>query len=140
MISWIATVALVAGSGAYAQDPKPVAGIPVNYDESKVGAYTLPDPLAMANGKRVRDATTWSEKRRPEIVKLFEENEYGRAPGRPADMSFDVFEKAGSAFEGKATRRQITIYFSADKTGPKADVLLYLPAQTKKPVPVLLNV
>src|SRR6478672_9744814 len=138
MISWIATVALVAGSGAYAQDPKPVAGIPVNYDESKVGAYTLPDPLAMANGKRVRDARTWFEKRRPEIVKLFEDNEYGRAPGRPADMSFDVFEKDTLAFDGKALRRQVTVRFTKDPAGPKVDLLIYVPAAARKPVPLLL--
>ena len=38
--------------------PKPspdvVAGIPVNYDEAKVGTYTLPDPLTLNNGKPVR--------------------------------------------------------------------------------------
>src|ERR1017187_10399472 len=61
-----------------------VAGIPVNYDEALVGNYTLPDPLVLANGKPVRDAKTWNEKRRPETVRLFEENEYARAPGRPA--------------------------------------------------------
>ena len=68
-----------------AAPPTEVAGIPVNYDEAKVGSYTLPDPLVLANGKAVRDAKTWNEQRRPEIVRLFEENEYGRAPGRPAD-------------------------------------------------------
>jgi len=46
----------------------------VNYDEALVGNYTLPDPLVLANGKPVRDAKTWNEKRRPEIVHLFEEN------------------------------------------------------------------
>lgn len=116
-----------------------VANIPVNYTEAKVGDYTLPDVLKLANGQRVRDAATWYEKRRPEIVKLFEENEYGRSPGRPADMSFDVFEKAGPAFGGKATRRQVTIYFSKDKAGPQMDLLIYLPAGAGKPVPLLLN-
>ena len=43
----------------------------------------------LANGKPVRDAKTWMQTRRPEIVKLFEENEYGRVPGKPAGMSFD---------------------------------------------------
>ena len=38
--------------------PKIVAGIPVNYDEALVGKYTLPDPLLLANGKRVTDAKT----------------------------------------------------------------------------------
>ena len=115
------------------------AGIPVNYTEAKVGNYTLPDPLKLANGSRVTDAKAWFEKRRPEIVKLFEENQYGRMPGRPAGMSFDVFDKGTPAFDGKAIRRQITVYFSKDKSGPKMDLLLYLPANSEKPVPVLLN-
>jgi hypothetical protein len=116
-----------------------VANIPVNYTEAKVGSYTLPDPLKLADGRPVRDAATWFEKRRPEIVKLFEENEYGRSPGRPADMSFDVFDKATPAFDGKATRRQVTIYFSKDKAGSQMDLLIYLPAGAGKPVPLLLN-
>jgi hypothetical protein len=116
--------------------PSEVAGIPVNYDETKVGTYTLPDPLVLADGKPVRDAKTWIEKRRPEIVRLFEDNQYGRSPGRPAGMTFDVFEKGTLAFDGKAIRRQVTVHFSADK---KMDLLIYLPAHAGKPVPFLLN-
>src|SRR5215510_4337121 len=99
-----------------------VAGIPVNYDESRVGDYALPDPLKLNNGAPASDAKTWLQKRRPEILRLFEENQFGRGPGRPAGMSFDVFDKGTSAFDGKATRRQVTIYFSADKSGPKMDL------------------
>ncbi len=117
-----------------------VAGIPVNYDEAKVGSYTLPDPLVLSNGKRVNDAKTWMEKRRPEIVRLFEENQFGQSPGRPAGMSFDVFDKGTPAFDGKALRRQATIYFSSNKSGPKMDLLIYLPANATKPVPLLLNI
>jgi hypothetical protein len=116
-----------------------VANIPVNYTEAKVGQYTLPEVLKLADGSPVRDAATWFEKRRPEIVRLFEENQYGRSPGRPADMTFEVFEKATPAFQGKAIRRQVTIYFSKDKAGPKMDLLIYLPAGAGKPVPLLLN-
>jgi len=123
-----------------ADPPKVVAGIPVNYDEALVGDYILPDPLVLANGKPVKDAKTWITKRRPEIVKLFEANQYGRAPGRPAAMSFDVFDKGTPAFDGKALRRQVTVYFSADKAGPKMDLLVYLPAGATKPVPLLLNI
>src|SRR5579859_3260315 len=54
-----------------------------NYDEAKVPAYTLPDPLRLQNGERVRDAATWFHERRPEVVKLFETQMYGKAPGRP---------------------------------------------------------
>jgi hypothetical protein len=117
--------------------PSEVAGIPVNYDEAKVGTYTLPDPLVLADGSPVRDAKTWAERRRPEIVALFEENQYGRSPGRPAGITFDVFDKGTPAFEGKAIRRQVTVQFSADK---KMDLLLYLPAHSQKPVPFLLYI
>ena len=119
--------------------PTNVAGIPVNYDESRVGTYTLPDPLMLAEGRKVRDANEWYKKRRPEIVRLFEENQFGRSPGRPADMSFDVFDKDTPALDGKAIRRQVTIYFSRNKSGPKTDLLIYLPANARKPVPLFLN-
>ena len=136
-------VITLSACAAMGQADKPpaavVAGIPVNYDEARVGSYTLPDPLLLANGKPVRDAKTWNEKRRAEIVRLFEENQYGRSPGRPAAMSFDVFDKGTPAFDGKGTRRQVTIYFSADKAGPKMDLLVYVPANATGPVPLLLN-
>jgi hypothetical protein len=119
--------------------PTNVAGIPVNYDEARVGTYTLPDPLMLADGKPVRDANTWFKKRRPEIVRLFEQNQFGRSPGRPADMSFEVFDKGTPALDGKATRRQVTIYFSRDHAGPKMDLLIYLPAAARQPVPLFLN-
>ena len=118
--------------------PSEVAGIPVNYVEEKTGTFQLPDPLVLANGKAVKDAKTWMEKRRPEIVRLFEENQYGKTPGRPAGMSFDVFDKGTPAMGGNAIRKQVTIYFSADKNGPKEDMVIYLPPDTRKPVPLLL--
>jgi hypothetical protein len=118
--------------------PRVNAGIPINYDEALVGTYQLPDPLKMDNGKPVRNARVWTEKRRPEIVHLFEENQYGRAPGRPADMSFDVFDTGTPAMDGKAIRKQVTIYFSKDKNGPKEDLVVYVPAGAAKPVPLLL--
>ena len=140
----IFVLAILAVGAAVGQADRPpaavVAGIPVNYDEAKVGTYTLPDPLLLADGKPVRDAKTWNEKRRAEIVRLFEENQYGRAPGRPAAMSFDVFDKGTPALDGKAIRRQVTIYFSADKAGPKMDLLVYVPANAAGPVPLLLNI
>ena len=57
-----------------------------NSDEAKVPAYTLPDPLLMNNGSRVRNAADWRERRRPEILHLFEQHVYGRSPGRPKTM------------------------------------------------------
>jgi (4-O-methyl)-D-glucuronate---lignin esterase len=55
-------------------------------------------------------------------------------------MSFDVFDKGTPSLDGKAIRRQITIYFTADKKGPKLDLLEYLPATATEPVPLLLTI
>ncbi len=124
--------------------PKPspdvVAGIPVNYDEAKVGSYSLPDALTLNNGKPVRDVGTWYSKRRPEIVEMFETQQYGRAPGRPAGESFEVVDKGTPALNGKAIRKQITIYLNKDKTGPTIDLLIYLPAAATKPVPMFFSI
>lgn len=129
---------------AEAQGQKPandvVAGIPVNYDESKAGTYTLPDPLVMANGRKVKNARQWFKKRRPEIVALFEEHQYGKVPPRPADLSFNVFDKGTPALNGAAIRKQVTVYFTKDTSSHKMDILIYIPANATKPVPVFFNV
>jgi hypothetical protein len=113
-IAALASTLLLSACAARAQNaPRTeVAGIPVNYDESRVGNYSLPDPLTLNNAAKVRDAKTWKQKRRPEIVRLFEENQFGGSPGRPDGMSFDVFDKGAPALEGKALRKQVTVYLS----------------------------
>ena len=121
-------------------NPTDVAGIPVNYDEAKVGSYTLADPLVLNNGKPVRDAKTWFAKRRPEIVELFESQQYGRAPGRPTGESFEITDKGTMALDGKAIRKRIKIHLSKDPSAPNIDLLVYLPAKATKPVPLLLSI
>ena len=120
--------------------PAVVAGIPANYDEAKVGTYTLPDPLVLNNGKRVMDAKTWVAKRRPEIVAMFEEQQFGRAPGRPVDERFEVLDQGTLALGGKALRKQITIHLVKDPAAPVIHLLMYTPADAKKPVPLLLAI
>ncbi len=134
----VACCLMVAGSTS-AQNKDTVAGIPVNYDESKVGDYkaTLPDALTLQNGKKVQNAKEWYRKRRPEILKLFEENQYGKWPAKKPKLRYDVSQDYG--LEGSAVRKQVTIYFSKDNGGPRVDVLIYLPKDANGPVPLLLN-
>lgn len=100
--------------------PKPapgvVARIAVNYDEAKVGTYTLPDPLKLDNGTRVRSAKIWFAKRRPQIEQIFMTQQFGRDPGRPRSESFDVTDAGTPALNGKAIRKQVTIRLSKDET------------------------
>jgi hypothetical protein len=117
-----------------------VAGIPVNYNESLAGTFTLPDPLIFSDGKKVNNSRQWYKERRPQIISLFEEFEYGRLPGVPKDLKFDVFDKGTPALNGKAIRKQVTVYFTKDTSDYKMDILIYLPAGAQKPVPVFFNV
>lgn len=110
-----------------------------NYDEDKVPEYVLPDPLTLNNGTKVRDAKTWHDKRRPEIVRLFQEQVYGKAPGRPEDMNFKITSVKKDARGGKVTRKEITIYFTGSLEGPRMGLLLYIPNNIKKPVPAFLG-
>jgi len=117
-----------------------VAGIPVNYDEAKVGTYTLPDPLTLGNGQKVTSKEVWIAQRRPELYRLFEITQFGKSPSKPTSLSFNVFDGGTPVFGGKVVRKQVTIYFTEDTTDHKVDVLFYLPANVKQPVPLLLNI
>jgi len=132
----------VCNSAVSGQNPPAavVAGIPVSYDESLTGTYTMPDPLVLLDGKAVKNAETWYKERRPEILRLIEENQYGRVPEAPKEMAFNVFDKGTPALEGKALRKQVTIYFTKDTSNYKMDLLIYLPANSAKAVPLFLNV
>jgi hypothetical protein len=110
-----------------------------NYDERKVPAYTLPDPLATTAGKRVTTAREWERVRRPEILRLFEENMFGRSPGRPPGMTFEPLSIRRGALNETAVRKEIAVYLNGKKDGPRMDILLYLPASAKSKVPVFLG-
>lgn len=134
-LSSIAAILLAAVASPVVADEPP----PVNYDESKVPQYTLPDPLMMADGRKVADADTWRRQRRPEILRLFETHVYGKSPGRPSGMTFHVDSADQNALGGKAIRKQINVRFTRDPDGPSMDILLYLPRGAKTPPPVFLG-
>ena len=122
----VAGLILFAGT-AYSQE--------VNYDESKVGTYTLEDPLRFANGKKVRNAKDW-ELRRQEILEIFQSEMFGRIP----DASPIYLEKLeeGPTLGGYATRRQIRMWFNEEHTGTKVDWLIVTPNFVEGPCPTIM--
>jgi hypothetical protein len=104
------------------------APVPANLDESKVPPYVLPDPLVAADGTQVRDAATWRNLRRPELLELLAENVYGRTPGgRPAAMHAEMKAVDPAALGGQATRKEVTVWFAAGRAGPSLHLLVYQP-------------
>ncbi len=110
-----------------------------NYDESKVPNYSLPDVLTLKNGQKVRDARSWREKRRPEILEMYRGEVFGRNPSKTPKLNYEIFSIDHKALGGKAVRKQVTVYFTEKTDGPKMDILIYLPAAAQKPVPVFLS-
>ena len=75
-------------------------------------------------------------------LRLFEANVYGRTPRNRLSPVVDSLSPDTAVFDGKATRRQVRIWFADGKDakkGPKMDLLLYVPTGVKKPVPAFLG-
>src|SRR3954466_14891475 len=89
------------------------------YDESKVPRYTLPDPLVMRSGEKVRDGKMWTSRRRPEILSIYETEVFGRSPARPSRLNYEVASVDRQALGGKAVRKIVTVYFGEKTTEPK---------------------
>jgi len=108
-----------------------------NYDESKVPRYTLPDPLTMADGTKVTAARAWPA-RRAEILTIFQTQMYGKMPGRPKGLAFKAASVETKALGGKAVRKQVAVTFLPGGTGPRMEILIYLPTAVKRPVPLFV--
>jgi hypothetical protein len=116
----------------------PLWGQKVNYDEAKVPEYVLPDPLRTRDGGKVTTPEQWWKEQRPRILRLFEENVYGKVPGQLPHISYKVRESNTNALGGKAVRKQVTVLFTGDEQGPAMDLLIYIPNDVKKPVAAFL--
>jgi len=114
-----------------------------NYDEALANPYpSLPDPLMLNDGRRVTSAKVWWDERRPQLVKMFEDEVYGHVPPNVPKVTWTV----------KATDRELVGFnpvIAKDLVGMvdnSADpaikvnlrLTLVLPANAKGPVPVLL--
>ncbi|WP_206107932.1 dienelactone hydrolase family protein [Paludisphaera rhizosphaerae] len=82
---------------------------PINYRESEVVAYKLPDVLLCEDGTRVSSPEAWERKRRPETLELFRKLVYGRTPAKPSEVRFEVVERDPKAMDGQATRKRVRI-------------------------------
>ena len=109
------------------------------FNENKVPKYTLPDPLTFLDDTKVSNKKIWFNKRRSEILKLFNENVYGKMPGNPDKFSFELKLIKKNALAGKATLKEITISLEKNKKVITLNVLIFLPNSQKKPYPTLVG-
>ncbi|SFH80268.1 glucuronyl esterase domain-containing protein [Planctomicrobium piriforme] len=110
---------------------------PTHTDEAQVPAYTLPDPLKFADGSAVSSAKDWTERRRPQLLELFAEQMFGKAPPAPKSVKTRTLSEK-DVFGGTAIRKEIEVTLVEQPTPVTMTILLYLP-KTDKPVPVFLG-
>lgn len=77
----------------------------VNYDESKVPEYVLPELLKGSDGKKITNVKEWEKIRRPELMELFATQVYGRTPLDTIDVSYELLTENPKALNGKATSK-----------------------------------
>ena len=110
-----------------------------NYEEAKVGSYTLPDPLTDKDGRRVTDADSWSAVRRQEILGDFRDLMYGHSPPLSVKLRSETVATREDAVDGLAKRTIVTLKFFDDPEAPSISLMLYAPKAATKPVPVFLG-
>jgi hypothetical protein len=110
-----------------------------NYDEAKVGNLPLPDPLVLQNGLPVRDAATWTQVRRPELLGLYEREIFGRVPERAPKVTFATVATEADAMGGMAIKQHVVMTCGEGAGAVKVNVVLFLPAKASGPVPVALQ-
>lgn len=109
-------------------------------EESQVPDYKLPDVLTRFNGRKVTTEKAWIKKRRPELLKTFTEDVYGKVPGELRISKIDVWESSDHALNDLAVRKQLSLIFKKGNHSLELNVLMYLPkSQKKSPVFLAYN-
>lgn len=103
-----------------------------NYDESKVGQFTLPDPLLIGS-KKMNSQADW-EKNRASWLTLFADHMYGQMPKKPVKQTNTLVSQK-EILGGKAVQSIWKMDFAGKV---QATVVVILPKSNKK-VPVFMG-
>jgi hypothetical protein len=114
-------------------------GIWSNYDEARVGRYTIPDPLVTSDGRRVTNVATWWNVRRPEILALYSRDIYGRIPAHTPPIRWVVTQVDSTRFP-QAVLQHVTGHIdnaAFPAATPSIEIAIVLPRGVRRPVPVV---
>jgi hypothetical protein len=119
----------------------PQAPNAANYDEAKAGTPQLPDMMRLNAGGRVKNSKDWDRRRR-EIVELFDREIYGRVPLTAPKITWNLVRAEKASEAGfPVTRRWLEGV--ADNSGwPQASATIsvrYTLPESPARVPVMLS-
>lgn len=136
---FVAVILTCTGIWTGAREPKEYDR-DVNYDESKLPDFVLPDPLVTLAGAKISTPEDWFRIRRPEILGLFSSLIYGRIPepAEPIEVTYEVSALDPDFMNGAATRKEIRIRLSNSRGEEEIYFLLFVPNDGEGPSPVFL--
>jgi hypothetical protein len=114
-----------------------------NRVEEKVNQYKLPDPLVLKNGTRIKTADEWWSKRRPEIVRDFDNEIYGKAPPNISAVKWEIVSIKDTAIGNYKAKEKIVKGVVDNSSYPEIKVEIELqvvtPANATKGVPLVME-
>ena len=110
----------------------------INYDESLVPEYELPDPLKTVEGKPIRTAKEWQQ-HRPALLQTFREHVYGVRPNTKYEVRYKEVGKRENAFGIGATARQIRATISSGEKTHAFEFVIVAP-KSDVPVPIIVQI
>ncbi len=122
----------------------PSAPNAANTDESKASPYkSLPDPLTLKDGEKVKDAKTWWNKRRDEILEDFDREVYGRTPSNTPKVTWELVRTVDTTIGDMQAVTKYLIGRVDNSSYPQITVDIQLslttPKHTDRPVPVIME-
>ena len=125
-------------------DGDPTSPHAANFDETKVPAgLRLPDPLVLADGRRVKTRDSWWNQRRPQLVEAFDSQVYGRVPRDVPKVKWQVTRTSRDSVEGVHVLNKEIVGHVDNSAYPLINVDIQLslttPAEATGPVPVIME-
>lgn len=112
-----------------------------NYDEARAGTPELPDLMRSDDGRTVRNSKDW-DRRRKEIVELFDREIYGRVPLTAPKITWNLVREENSVEAGIPVTKRWMEGRADNAAWPRASAtiaLRYTLPQSERPVPVMLS-
>ena len=103
----------------------------------------IPSVLACLDGTEVTDWEIWMTKRRPELLELFQKEEYGRLPDL-SDMELHIrvadSRQSEEILQGRAVRKTVEVLAVREGIHFNFCFVVFIPTGAIKPVPAFVTV
>jgi hypothetical protein len=142
LLAMMAAIARADASGPWQANPEVVQSAAerhpgVTYREADVPDYTLPDVLRITDGQIIETVEAW-RRHREQLLEQFRTEMYGRRPGPPDELTFEVIERIDDAVDGEARFARIAVHSRHQGREHRFEFGLFLPPDVPGPVPAVL--